>query len=301
MTTFCIDGVFPKALPFFPTRLGKAASKHRIVKLATNMAEQLGVPTVADDGRDAIGGHVFRVSGPRHLARHHVGTRLIEILARWGSDVVLGYVKVAPLEVLAHVYKAAPTSCSHPSSSSTAASSSSGVPVKDFAAFSDRVLDILKNLEGENRHLKDEHRRLCRKMEYELTKNKNEHGDGKKDEPPRIVISSSGEGLYHFYLHDVNIPVEEWIAKCGWKYGLSPVIKIMVMPEGISYKSLCNICFKVIRAKMRYDQVGHALLRMRARAKLVTLRPLARRRTRASYCVGQEAMKGGHCLVGPPG
>ena len=64
--------------------------------------------------------------------------------------------------------------------------------------------------------------------------------------------------MYHYYLHDVNIPVEEWIAKCGWKYGLSAVIKIMVMPEGISYKRLCKRCFKVLRAKMRFDQIGDA-------------------------------------------
>ena len=92
-------------LPFFPTSCGEAAHKDRIIELVEAAAEMLGLPLLAANGRRAFGGHVFRVSGSRHLARLGLDIRVIMLLARWATDIILGYVKDAPLARIAEDYK----------------------------------------------------------------------------------------------------------------------------------------------------------------------------------------------------
>ena len=98
------DGL-PAGLPFFPTREGMTVTKNMIVTLVFRAAVQLGLRTTAEDGRDAWTGHVFRITGARHLARNGVDHALIMLLARWASAVILGYLKEAPLEILTDKYK----------------------------------------------------------------------------------------------------------------------------------------------------------------------------------------------------
>ena len=59
----------------------------------------------APDGRDAITGHVWRISGSRMLARLGILIMLIMILARWGSGVIIRYVKYDPIHSLSADYK----------------------------------------------------------------------------------------------------------------------------------------------------------------------------------------------------
>ena len=45
------------------------------------------------EGRKASGGHVFRVGGSRHLALLGVAISIIMLMARWGSDLVMHYLR----------------------------------------------------------------------------------------------------------------------------------------------------------------------------------------------------------------
>ena len=87
---------FPEGLPFFPTMQGVAVSKSMVVNMVLQFAAQLGLPLVAEDGRGAFTGHVFRISGSRHLARYGVDHNIIMLLARWASAVILQYLKDVP-------------------------------------------------------------------------------------------------------------------------------------------------------------------------------------------------------------
>ena len=48
------------------------------------------------DGRRAFGGHAFRVGGSRHLAVLGVTISIIMLMARWGSDLVMHYLRDSP-------------------------------------------------------------------------------------------------------------------------------------------------------------------------------------------------------------
>ena len=69
------------------------------------IAEHLEQSLVAPSGRAAFGGHAFRISGSRHLARCGVRVASIMVLTRWAGWVILRYVRDAPLEGLASEYR----------------------------------------------------------------------------------------------------------------------------------------------------------------------------------------------------
>eukprot|EP00811_Abedinium_folium_P005385 NODE_14960_length_1076_cov_1.982086.p3 GENE.NODE_14960_length_1076_cov_1.982086~~NODE_14960_length_1076_cov_1.982086.p3 ORF type:complete len:319 (-),score=96.23 NODE_14960_length_1076_cov_1.982086:118-939(-) len=87
-------------LPLFPnTELG-FAEKAAVVATFTELAKQIGMNTTGADGENLIGGHSGRVSGARWLASTGVELFVIQLHARWESEVIKHYVKEAPLLAL---------------------------------------------------------------------------------------------------------------------------------------------------------------------------------------------------------
>ena len=109
---FAVDGEVPVGVPFFPTPSGKAVDKRRVVLLVEMAAGQLGIVIIGPDGRPAFGGHVFRISGSRHLARNALEVAIVKLLARWDSEIVFGYIKDTPLEAITATYQI--QGCTHP-------------------------------------------------------------------------------------------------------------------------------------------------------------------------------------------
>ncbi|CAK0883768.1 unnamed protein product, partial [Prorocentrum cordatum] len=86
-------------LALFPDPEGKVCEKDAVVATIRAAAEALGLPAVSADGLYLWGGHSLRVSGAQSLARAGLDIWLIQLLGRWGSDAVLGYIRAAPLAV----------------------------------------------------------------------------------------------------------------------------------------------------------------------------------------------------------
>ena len=89
------EGMLHSQLPLFPDEAGKPVQKEAIVRMVEVMASTLGYPLVAPNGRPAFGGHVFRISGARHLAAAGVEISVIMLLVRWGSNIVMHHIKDA--------------------------------------------------------------------------------------------------------------------------------------------------------------------------------------------------------------
>ena len=68
------------------------APKAAVVALITAVATALNLPTEEVAGRTLFGGHSLRVTGAQHLAAHGFPLLLIQLLARWSSEVILRYV-----------------------------------------------------------------------------------------------------------------------------------------------------------------------------------------------------------------
>ena len=99
------NGILPPELPLFPDSTGEWVSRDGFVRTIEHMASQLGIPLKDELGRNAVGEHVWRISGARHLAALDIPTAVIMRLARWESMVVLRYIADAPLSGVTHVYK----------------------------------------------------------------------------------------------------------------------------------------------------------------------------------------------------
>ena len=219
--------------------------KNAIVALVVQAAQQLGLRLVAEDGRDAWTGHVFRITGSRRLARNGVDQALIMLLARWASAVILAYLKEAPLEILTDKYRSnvgtalvqAASSASSSSAAAEARTKDNEKALKNLTAtvkkFDSKVMTDLAMLREECTKLRADQeslfQRLCDEAPPEQVSEK-------------YVISKDGEGSYHLPAPYVGVPNKDWICKCGFRYGFSPIARSDTMPEDLCYLRICKRC-----------------------------------------------------------
>jgi len=89
------DGIPLADLPFFPDLAGQPVTKAAFTATILDAARQLGVPACSPDGMTHITGHSLRPTGAQGLSRLGVDTWAVQLLGRWGSTAVLGYVREA--------------------------------------------------------------------------------------------------------------------------------------------------------------------------------------------------------------
>ena len=66
--------------PFTPSKKGQTMTKDQMVTAIQLLATKMGFEMKAAEERDAWTGHVFRISGPRHLSRFGVQVSTILLL-----------------------------------------------------------------------------------------------------------------------------------------------------------------------------------------------------------------------------
>ena len=106
------DGTLPPNMPLFPTADGGWCSREGFIATIRHFADHLCLDPVDQLGRCTIGEHVWRVSGSRMLAIARVPLPTIALMARWGSDVIMRYVELAPLATITESYASGCTSAS---------------------------------------------------------------------------------------------------------------------------------------------------------------------------------------------
>ena len=94
---FHANGAPTPSLPLFPDRLGRVCSKSAVTATIAHAATLLGLSVRSADGLGRWTGHSLRVTGAQGLARAGIDTWAIQLMGRWGSDAVLGYIREAPL------------------------------------------------------------------------------------------------------------------------------------------------------------------------------------------------------------
>ena len=100
-----LEGNLPEHLRAFPDEAGATVPKEKVVETAECLATLTNRPLVSVDGDRLYGGHVWRISGARHLATLGLALWLIQLIARWSSDVILRYVREAPLAQVTQEYR----------------------------------------------------------------------------------------------------------------------------------------------------------------------------------------------------
>lgn len=106
-----------ETLPLFPSASGSAVEKREVVLAIEALAKLSGQEVHHPDGTPRYGGRSLRVTGAQYLASIGIEIFKIQVLARWESDIVLRYVREAPLAAIATDVKRARschTDCGHP-------------------------------------------------------------------------------------------------------------------------------------------------------------------------------------------
>ena len=86
-------------LPLFPQMNGTACVKTAFVATIAAAAVRLDVPLQSTDGSTRVSGHSLRVAGAQGLSRMGYPLWAIQLLGRWGSEAVKGYVGDAALDI----------------------------------------------------------------------------------------------------------------------------------------------------------------------------------------------------------
>ena len=209
------------ALPLFPTSSGATAKKEKVVRLIELVAISLGLPVVSVEGRRIYGGHSLRVSGAQWMARMNVPLPLIQLMARWASDVIARYVADVPLSNISAIYRRA--CCAkdledlvHESRESAAAARRELANMKDMfhTAFRDEIGSVSAPQAGAQAFP------LC----------------------PPCVLKCKGGRMHVVANRAVSaLPSFEWRSRCGWKFGLSDH---SFSPVSGPLSGRCSVCFK---------------------------------------------------------
>ena len=93
-------------MPIFPTAGGGVADREKVVPTVEAIASRLGVSLLSNSGGRAFGGRTFRVTGAQWLVSKGMPLPSIQLLARWGNDVIARYVAETPLDTLSEQYLA---------------------------------------------------------------------------------------------------------------------------------------------------------------------------------------------------
>jgi len=219
------SGNLPVELPFFPTMSGLGVAKADVVKCVEAAATALKLPIRLADGKNAYGAHTFRLSGARMMARRRIDIRIIMLLARWESEIVMRYVRDTPLEGLTQVFLGV----------EPPASSSDGPVV--HGGNNDVVLEQLNELA-------DKHEAEVAKLKAALDRLVGKYSEIESTAVPRFVVSKGGLGFVHRAAPGFQFePPALWRTWCAWSYSNCSYVR-MATVDHLPMERKCTRCFR---------------------------------------------------------
>ena len=209
---------WPEGLPAFPNLQGTVISKESVVLTVEAMAVKLGENLTNDDGSRRFTGHFFRVLGAQHMAAKGIQIAVIQLMARWQGDVVLRYVQESPLAIITQDYK---VGCAEENLRTLI----TGLKAKSQASIQKFMELKIPNIAD----IKDEINDLGRRIDS-------------VENPGYVCNGTITTGKVHLpKLEGISFPARDWRCKCGFKHGLTQVIRVKELPD--DWKRICSKCF----------------------------------------------------------
>ena len=238
-----IDGKFPKDFPLFPDARGRPCSKEAMAAAFLHAADLLGVEHESPDGSEAITGHTLRVTGAQGLARMGLDLWAIQLIGRWGSSAVQGYVRAIPLERAVAWASLAARNWELPNLCRGAAEQEAIRP-----GWAERVIaDAASQTPPE---WGDTVRALVKPLEVELVV--------ASPLPDlkcwvRNPAAPAEERLFHLALLPLHgTPLGSWRTRCGWRFGgCRTVVVDHPAPEPPDWKSVCLRCAREVHLELK--------------------------------------------------
>jgi hypothetical protein len=205
-------------MPFFPSSSGGFVEKRHVVLSIEHIAAVLGESLVDSQGVRRFGGHSLRVTGARMLAGMGIDLMLIQLMARWSSNVVLRYVAEAPLEKLSASYRG------------KFAAQALGSGLHELTAQLQAVQQCTASDARSVQYLKDEVALMSARV-------------GSTASQSALWIRNGESGVVHRPLvWSMDVPPSMWRAYCGWTFGFSRMEGVAVLPDNSSL--ICGGCLK---------------------------------------------------------
>ena len=213
----------PPELPLFPTVCGAACSKESMVATIVHAAALLGVEVSSPDGSERVSGHSLRATGAQGLAAAGIDTWAIELLGRWGSEAVRGYIREARLADAAAMTRRVADSLSLEALVKRIVAEQGGLssaacgpavlppPGGQAAALSSSVSPATvgaRPLVG-----------IAAPLAVEVALARSNVGHPRQS---AVYVKNSVTGVAHRVVLGLDeSPPADWLAACGWKFGLS--------------------------------------------------------------------------------
>ena len=238
-------------LPFFPRRDGTTVDKTKVVETLENLHRRCGLPIQDYDGAPLLGGHSMRLAGACFLAAAGLHPYQIELMARWNSPMLVHYAKSAPLKKITQEYLG------------LASNHNMAETIEDLKRQMDEIRTDLccpqqqndiracaPEIETRFRDLQDgiqEMELKYQEIDFSTRKMIQEEIDQIRNQivnRPCEYIQNLSSGTWHSVLIDgLGYHPTSWATKCGWKFGMAPVVRSSALPKENS--KLCDKCFQM--------------------------------------------------------
>ena len=210
------------SLPLFPSLAGGFVEKRHVVASLEHIATTLGEPLVDAQGSRRYGGHSLRVTGARTLAALGLSLPLIQLMARWSSDVVLRYVSEAPLVNMTAAYR-------------------QGFAAKALGAIS--PLSLLES--SQIVHAPAE------------VAGSPPANVGVRIVPAKAYVLNIDSGVVHRpSVWDKEVQPASWRTQCGWPFGHANTATVPQLPSEAD--RICSGCFKAEKAEARANVLARS-------------------------------------------
>ena len=209
-------------LPLFPDTRANTSSKQGVVRLIEYSARLLGLDTHSPQGTRLFGGHSLRVSGAQWLARSGVPLALIQLMARWSSNVISRYLAEVPLETISNVYKDA-------------------AAIRDLRTL---LMDARRSHEASKLELAEMtamHREAFL-AEMNTIPSSSARAGGEGASSPPFVVKTGGGKTHMVANRSISLVlIFEWKTRCGWSFGLA---NHCFAHERGPRSACCSVCFR---------------------------------------------------------
>ena len=217
-------------LPLFPTIGGEVPTKEAMVKTIEHAARFLEVTLAAPDGTERISGHSLRVTGVQGLSLLGWHLWTIQLMGRWGSDVVRTYLREAPLSAGA-------------SSHSTTSSSVPNIDLESLAAVLRAKWDQSMSAPSSSSlppTLMPEAHELAQEV-AELTEPSTSSSVTMPPLTPELVAADLLVNLSSGFTHRKRTDRK---ADCGWRYHEGRAALVPSLDVGpVMWGQCCRACF----------------------------------------------------------
>jgi len=250
------QGELPTEQVFFPSNSGNVLEKEDVIVMVETLAKEMGLPLVGPDGRKCYGGHVWRISGSRYMGARGIDIRIIKLLARWQSEIVMRYLQEAPLKVITDTFLKAEASIvqSAPKPEQTlkrkAASDEmeasdteeDDTPLDSVCAvtkFAEEQMQIMLEQVNMAEAEAQELRKITSDLEQKIVSLQRT-----PVQMPALVVNNNGLGAVHRNVCAWALePPGMWRAQCGWKYAAANFVRTNADITTFNKVRLCDRCF----------------------------------------------------------